>query len=82
MQKFLEVRNNTAHGEDFPNSICRELIDISKINHVYIELPEEKAICIEWISRKGYHMDKVEEFDSKAACYTRFNEISRILCGD
>lgn len=80
MQRFLEVRNNTTHGEDLPDMICRELINIEKITHVYIKLPDEKAICIEWEARKGYHTDKVEEFESRGACIMRFNEISRILC--
>ena len=72
--KFLEVRNNK-----FVDDTCRELIRISLIDHVYIELPEEKGLAIEYRHPNGHIGHVYETFNTCGQCHVRFNEIRRIL---
>ena len=81
--KFIEVRNNTAYFDvDKPElkDICRELIAVDSIQHVYIMLPAEEDICIECRSRKGIDRSIIESFSSRGECHYRFKELSRMLC--
>lgn len=78
---FIEVSNNKSYyDEDFPEMVCREILRIDSIQHVYVILPEEEALCIEYKNRSGIQCDVVESFDSRGRCAVRFNEISKILC--
>lgn len=77
---FLEVNNNKTYGEDYlPEEICRELIRIDAIQHVYIVLPERTAICIEYKNRRGRNCNIYEDFENPGHCAVRFNEITRLL---
>lgn len=71
---FLEVRNDK--GDD---DVCRELIRISLIDHVYIELINETSLVIEYRHPHGHISHVHETFDSPGKCHVRFNEIRRII---
>ena len=72
--KFLEVRNNKGDEDE-----CRELIRISLIDHVYIELPSETSLAIEYRHPHGQIGHVYETFESCGQCHVRFNEIRRII---
>lgn len=82
---FLVVKNDKAFGdidaEQFPDCMrfCREIINTNRIMHVYVVLPEETAICIEYLSKKGDWFSIYESFNNKSDCDYRFAEIGRIL---
>lgn len=78
---FIEVNNNMFYfSENESKDICRELINTNSITHVYIMLPQEEALCIEWKDKHGRCRDVIESFESRGRCINRFNEISRMLC--
>jgi len=87
---FLEVKHDLFYQADEAltegmsrnERYNRELLQISRILHVYIVQPYRTAICIEYLSKHGEGFDMVESFETEVECYARFNEISKILKED
>lgn len=58
---------------------CREVLNTNRIMHVYVVMPENTAICVEYLSKKGDWFSIYESFHSEAECTFRFNQIKNIL---
>ena len=78
---FLRVLNQM--GDDEIGSMrCREIINTKAILHVYVRLPEEDSLCIEYMTPHG-KVDIIEDhFECSGDCISRFYEIERILKED
>jgi hypothetical protein len=79
---FLEVRNNaTYESKECPEVICRELVRIDRIIHVYMVATDNKAICIEYTDRWNENRKMYETFEYEWECHKRFDSISKKLGG-
>ena len=84
---FLTVRNDKFFGDDdfddFTISdeerFCNEILNTSRIMHIYMVLPENKAICIEYLSKRGDWFEIHEVFPNENECIRRFLEIQKLL---
>lgn len=75
---FLKVLNQK--GDDEVGCMrCREIINTKTILHVYVLLPDEDKLCIEYMTQHG-KVDIIEDhFENTGECLRRFYEISKIL---
>lgn len=83
--KFIAVNNNTMFdplNEQKQTDICREIIAVDSIRHIYVMLPDEANLCIEWLDRKGNDRDIIESFSARGECLHRFKELSKMLCDE
>lgn len=77
---FLEVLNQK--GDEDYSERCREILNTALILHVYICLPDEESLCIEYMAKHG-KVDIIEDhFGDKYECTRRFNQIVEILKED
>lgn len=75
---FLKVLNQKG-DEVFGSERCHELINTKTILHVYVCLPDQERLCIEYMTKHGKQDILEDHFENKAQCLRRFYEIENIL---
>lgn len=73
--------NDPDFAMDLPieDRYCREILNTNRIMHIYMVLPDCKAICVEYLSKKGDWFTIFESFNSEGGCNLRFNQLKKIL---
>lgn len=75
---FIRVLNQKGHSLE-SSMRCHELINTKTILHVYICLPDEERICIEYMTKHGKQDIIEDHFADKNECLNRFYEIEQQL---
>lgn len=66
----------------FDDRYCREILNSNRIMHIYMVMPENTSICIEYLSKRGDWFEIHETFNSQAECLRRFLQLENILKED
>ena len=83
---FISFENDKFFHDDeafeqlpMEERICKEILNSNRIMHIYIVMPENTAICVEYLSKKGDWFEIHETFENEVQCRRRFIQLENIL---